>query len=128
MQSTVKHTESIRNSTSENILQRHLSSFKANDIEAMMADYTSESVLITPETSYSGLEEIKEFLIDLISHFPKQKSILEIDKIVINDDLAYIVWNGKTPSLDVPFATDTFIIKNGKILRQTFAGQLKSVG
>lgn len=128
MQSTVKNTESIRNSTSENILQRHLSSFKANDIEAMMADYTSESVLITPETSYSGLEEIKEFLIDLISHFPKQKSILEIDKIVINDDLAYIVWNGKTPSLDVPFATDTFIIKNGKILRQTFAGQLKSVG
>lgn len=127
-QSPVMNTDTNGNDTSRNILQRHLSSFQQNDLEALMADYSSESVLITPDSNYSGIEEINDFFTDLMAHFPKQKSILEIDKTVINDDLAYIVWHGKTPSLEVPFATDTFIIKNGKILRQTFAGQLKSIG
>ncbi|MBN8858042.1 MAG: hypothetical protein J0H29_06620 [Sphingobacteriales bacterium] len=51
-----------------------------------------------------------------------------MEKKVINDNLVCIVWHGRSPSLEVSFATDTFIIENGKILRQTFAGQLKPVG
>ncbi|MBI1341922.1 MAG: nuclear transport factor 2 family protein [Terrimonas sp.] len=122
------HAESSQNEMSQYVLLRHLSSFQENDLEALMEDYTSDSVLITPNTSYTGLEEIKEYFADLISHFPKQKSIVKIDKTVINDDLVYIVWHAKTPSLEVSFATDTFIIKKDKILRQTFAGQLTSIG
>jgi hypothetical protein len=128
MQSLGKHADTNHNDMSKNVLQRHLSSFQENNLEALMTDYTNESVLITPDKSYTGLEEIKGYFVDLVSHFPKQKSIVELDNTVVDDELVYIVWHAKTPSLDVPFATDTFIIKNGKILRQTFAGQLKSIG
>jgi hypothetical protein len=127
IQSTDKNKETTLSNTSRDLLQRHLSSFQDNNLEAVIADYTNESVLITQEASYTGPEEIKSFFTGLITHFPKQKSSFDLDKIVINDELIYIVWHGKTPSLDVPFATDTFIIKNGKILRQTFAGQLKFI-
>ena len=112
---------------SKNLLQRHLTFFVENNLEALMADYTNESVLITQDTRYTGIEEIKGYFVDLISHFPKQKSTIELDKTEISDDLAYIVWHGKSTSLEVLFATDTFIIKNGKIYRQTFAGQLKFI-
>lgn len=128
MQSIVKNAGTAGYSTSEAVLQNHLSSFMENNLNALMTDYTNDSILITPDTNYTGLEEIEGFFIDLMSHFPKKKSIVELDKTVIDDELVYIVWHGKTPSLEVSFATDTFIIKNSKILRQTFAGQLKSIG
>lgn len=44
--------------------------------------------------------------------------------MVIDNELAFIVWNGDSPVFDVPFATDTFVIVDGKIQKQTFAGVL----
>lgn len=126
-QSTGKTNGTTPNDVSKDILMRHLSSFRENDLQAVISDYTNESVLITQDAIYKGPDEIKVFFTGLIAQFPKQKSSFELDKVIVNDELVYIVWHGKTPSLDIPFATDTFIIKNGKILRQTFAGQLKSV-
>lgn len=125
MQTPGINAESTQNDMTRDLLQRHLESFQDNNLDALVSDYTNESVLITQDTSYKGVEEIKGFFAELIPHFPKQKSSFVLDKTVINDELVYIVWHGKTPSLDVPFATDTFIIKNGKIHQQTFAGELK---
>lgn len=110
------------------ILQRHLSSFLENNLEVFMSDFSNESVLITPEANYSGLAEIRGFFSNLMANFPMQKSTVELDHTVIMDELIYIVWHGKSPSLEVSFATDTFIIKNHKIWRQTFAGQIKNIG
>ncbi len=128
IQSPEKQTSIAQSDICRKILQRHLNAFRENDLEAIMADFTNKSELITHQTSYKGFEEIKSFFADLIPHFPTQQSSFELDKTVIKDDLVYIVWHGKTPSLEVSFATDTFIIKDGKIRQQTFAGQLKFIG
>jgi len=118
---------SILSDASKNLLVNHLNSFQDNDLETLMRDYTNESLLVTHDATFTGLEEIKTFFVHLISHFPKQKSSFELDKMVVNDGMAFIVWHAKTPSLDVPLGTDTFIIQDGKIHRQTFAGQLKFI-
>lgn len=110
--------------TSKNVLRSHLSSFLENDLAAVMSDYTDESILITQEKTYKGLQEIKLFFAGLITHFPNQKSSFDLDKLVVYDDFAYIVWHAKTPSIEVPLATDTYIINEGKIYRQTFTGQI----
>lgn len=128
IQSPDNNPKTAQNDVSRNLLQRHLNSFKENNLEELIADFTNESVLITPDASFTGLEEIKGFFANLISFFPTHKSSFELDKTVIHDELIYIVWHGKTPSLEVLYATDTIIIKNGKIHRQTFAGQLNSIG
>jgi hypothetical protein len=127
----MKNTIAINNTkyasqsdSSRSILMRHLNAFQDNDLQAVISDYTSESVLITPDAVYKGPEDIKTFFAALIAQFPKHQSSFELDKLVVDDDLIYIIWHGKTPVLDIPFATDTFIIKNGKIHQQTFAGQL----
>jgi predicted SnoaL-like aldol condensation-catalyzing enzyme len=112
---------------SRNIIMHHLISFQDNDLEAVMSDYMNESVLITQDGSYTGPEQIKAFFADLMKHFPKQKSSFTMDKVIVNDDLVYIVWHANTPSLEVSLGSDTFIIKNGKIYRQTFAGELKFI-
>jgi predicted SnoaL-like aldol condensation-catalyzing enzyme len=130
-QHTEQATNGIKKSSlsdaSENIVKRHLNSFLNNKLEVLMSDYTNESVLITQEGTYSGLEEIRHFFVGLSMHFPKQKSSIELDSLVAHNDLVYIVWHAKTPTLDVPIGSDTFIIKEGKIYRQTFAGQLNFI-
>lgn len=113
--------------SSRTVLLRHLSAFQDNNLEAVISDYTDESVLITPDSVYKGPEEIQAFFEVLIAQFPKHQSSFELDTLVVDDDLVYIIWHGKTPVLDIPFATDTFIIRNGKIHQQTFAGQLEQV-
>lgn len=113
---------------SGDIVQNHLGSFLEHDLEALMSDFTDESVLVTPEKTYTGLEEIRGYFAALMAQFPKQRSRIELDKTVISDDVAYIIWRGTSPGLEVSFATDTFVIKNGKIRKQTFAGQLKVTG
>ena len=89
-----------------------------------MDDYTEQSVLITQDAVFLGVKEIRRFFIDLLKHFPKHQSNFVLDKQVVDDELGFIVWHGATPSLEVPLGTDTFIVKKGKIHRQTFAGQL----
>jgi len=41
--------------------------------------------------------------------------------------MVYIVWHAKTPRLEVPIGSDTFVIKDGKIYQQTFVGQLNFI-
>lgn len=132
LEQTAQHEEPAANrnreitlsDASKNIVERHLNSFVSNDLDGVMADYTEESVMITQDATYTGIEEIKAFFVELNVHFPKQKSSFELGNLVAKDDLVFIVWNAKTPSLHVPIGSDTFIIKDGKISQQTFVGQL----
>jgi predicted SnoaL-like aldol condensation-catalyzing enzyme len=124
MKNSVQIKRPELNNATRDIVMHHLVSFQNNDLEALVADYTNESVLVTHDAIYSGQEEIRDFFAALMVHFPKQQSSFEMDKMVVYDELVYIVWHANTPSLDVPLGTDTFIIRDGKIDRQTFAGQL----
>jgi hypothetical protein len=122
-----KSTQSVLSDASKNLLMNHLNSFQDNNLETLMSDYTNESVLITEEATYTGLEEIELFFVELISHFPKQKSSFHLDKIIVNGGLAFITWHANTPTVDVPLGSDTFIFKNGKIYQQTFVGKLNYI-
>ena len=123
----MNNTQTLSPSTSEaskKIILNHLNSFQHNDLNAVMGDYTNDSVLITQDGTYKGLDAIKSFFIRLIIHFPKEKSSFDLDTLVIDDEFAYIVWHARTPSLTVPIGSDTFVIRNGKIYQQSFVGQL----
>ena len=116
-----------KSDASKNIILHHLSSFRDNDLQAVISDYTNESVLITEGGTYMGPEEIEGFFTDLMVHFPKQDSDFELDKLVAKDGMVYIIWHAKTPSLEVALGSDTFIVKDGKIFQQTFVGQMKFI-
>ena len=106
------------------VLTHHLEAFGANDLVAIMADYTEESILVTPDSTYTGLAAIESLFTGLFPIFPTEGTTLEMDNMVIDNELAYILWHADTPAMDVPIGTDTFIIVDGKIQKQTFAGLL----
>ena len=114
-------------SDTKNIILHHINSFIENDLDALLSDYTNESVLITRDMTYNGPKEIKDFFVSLVKHFPVQNSNFVLDKLVADGNLVFIIWHGKTPTIEVALGTDTFIIENRKIKQQTFAGQIKSL-
>jgi hypothetical protein len=43
----------------------------------------------------------------------------------IEGDHAYILWTAETADNSYEFATDTFVVRNGKIVAQSFAAKVK---
>ena len=104
------------------VLEHHWNTFKANDLEGVLVDYTDESVLIIPDTTLIGLAALRQHFAKVFTVFPKDSTTLQLNKSVVNQDVGYIIWEATAPTLKVSYGTDTFIIQNGKIVRQTFAG------
>ena len=113
---------SISEESTSKVLDHHWVAFGANDLEAVMADYTDESILITPEKTYKGLKEIRDNFVFAFTVFPKGKSTLKLRKSIVQQEVGYITWEATTPKMKKSFNTDTFIIHDGKIVRQTYAG------
>ncbi len=106
-------------------LQDHIHAFREGEIDALMADYSPNAVLFTPDAVLRGRDEIRGFFEDLLAAFPPG-STLDVTQKVIDDDLAYVVWTGESDTLRIPFATDTLLIRQGRIMRQTIAAQMEA--
>ena len=124
-QQPAQPTSSINEAKTQEVLDHHLKAFIGNDLDATMADYSEESVLVTPDATYRGLTEIRKGFEGAFAAFPKDSTTLTVTKTVVTQDMAYIVWNAKTPKFELSLGTDTFIIRDGKIVQQTYAGAVK---
>ena len=116
-------SKKVDEATTLAVFQHHSKALGENNLDEIMADYTEESVVITPDGTFSGLAEIRKAFVELVKAFPTKGSTFNVIKTAVKNDLFYIVWSAKTPVVEFNYATDTFIIQGGKILRQTFAGK-----
>jgi ketosteroid isomerase-like protein len=107
----------------EAVLSQHLQA-ASESVEAVMAHYVDESVLITHDATYRGRAEIGRFFADLLDGATKGfLGAFQMKRKEISGELAYIVWEAKPW---FAFATDTILVRDGKILFQTFAAQTAS--
>jgi hypothetical protein len=104
--------------STETVLQNHLRAAKVG-LDAIMQDYTDRSVLITHDATYRGLAEIRGFFTALFKQLPEGFfNDLRMHRQEIVGEVAYILWERQP---QIFRATDTFVVRNGKILVQTFA-------
>lgn len=112
--------------STEEVLARHWRDFQDGDISSILADYAPDAVLITPQATRKGHAEIRAGFTTLFAEiFPPKTSAVKLEKQVVEGELAFIVWSGSSPFYNAPFATDTFLIRDGKIVAQTFAAQME---
>ena len=103
----------------EGVLSHHLQMFGAADLDGIMSDYTESSVVIAPDRTYRGLEEIRSFFAGMFPMVtPEFMAAFKMIKQEVSGDTGYVAW-----SVDGFFAlgTDTLVVKEGKIAVQTFA-------
>ena len=107
--------------STEAVLQNHLRAAKVG-VDAIMQDYTDHSVLVTHDSTYRGLVEIRRFFTTLFKELPEGFfDALKMNRQEIVGEVAYILWE-RTPIISQ--ATDTFVVRNGKILVQTFTAAM----
>jgi hypothetical protein len=101
------------------IMDHHLQAFMARDVEEILADYDSASVMFTQQGPVTGIEALRTAFTGALKDVFTEE-VLKNFKMTRQDvvgDVGYIVWEvpGK-----LPLGTDTFVIRNGKIGAQTF--------
>jgi ubiquinone/menaquinone biosynthesis C-methylase UbiE len=109
----------------EEIVNNHLQAFARGDVDGLMADYAEEAIFFTPEGVLHGRAEIRRLFEQLLADFPPGSAV-EITQQLIEGETAYLVWRGESGKLKIPFATDTLLIRDGKIHIQTFAAQTEA--
>lgn len=104
----------------EQVINRHLAAFlEGRGVEAIVSDYHEDAVFLAPQAVYRGKAAIGEFFQGFLTNLPPGAcDDFQLERCEYTDDLAYIVWSVKGT---VPLGTDTFIVRDGKIVQQTFA-------
>jgi predicted SnoaL-like aldol condensation-catalyzing enzyme len=109
--------------TVEDVINHHLQALGQNELSELMDDYTDQSEVWTQNGIISGKEAISSFFSYAFTLFPKAKTSLEIKNMIVKGNKVYMVWTADSPVINVPFATDCFEVREGKIAWQTVAFQ-----
>jgi hypothetical protein len=112
--------------STQDVLTHHLDSFGKGDLDGIMADYTAASRIFTPNGLLRGPEAIRGLFVTLFAEFAKPGMSFEMLKQDVDGDTAYIVWKAETADNRYELGTDTFVVKDGKIVTQTFAGKISA--
>ncbi len=117
-------TDTDKTRQTEATLAHHLQAIGKGDIDAILSDYTEDSILFTPDGPVRGLDELRKFFEAFISNMPPgMMGAFKMVRQDIEGEIAYIVW---TAEPFVALGTDTFVVRDGKIIVQTFAAHMPS--
>lgn len=99
------------------VFAHHLGAF-TEGLDALVSDYSEDSQIFLTDQTITGLDGIRAFFDAFLKGI--QPGFWEAFKIVrqeVNGEVAYLVW--EAPPF-VAQATDTLLIRDGKIHVQTF--------
>jgi len=111
--------------TTTDVLDRHLKSFYEKDLDGVVADYSPEAMLFIPGNLLRGPAAIKPFFKAFFLEFAKPGASFSMQQRTVESDYAYILWSAETEDNTYEGATDTFFVRNGKIVVQSFAAKIK---
>jgi ketosteroid isomerase-like protein len=111
--------------TTTEVVQHHLLSFGARDLEGILSDYAPDAVLCVPDGALRGHEAIGGLFRVMLAEFGKPGAEFQLLQQLVDGDHAYIVWTARTADNVYELGTDTFVVRNGRIVFQSFAGLTK---
>ncbi len=108
--------------TTKAILDNHIAAFGRGDLDAIVADYAPDAVLFTPRGPLQGQAMIRPMFEAMLAEFAKPGASFALDYQSIVGEYAFILWHGETADNTYELATDTFQVRGGRIVMQSFAG------
>ena len=104
--------------STEATLAHHIQALREG-VDAVLSDYTAQSVLFTPNGPIRGLAGIRSFYEGFLGNSPPElMQAFTVTRQDVDGETAYILWRAAPY---IPLATDTFVIRDGKIVAQSFA-------
>lgn len=108
----------------EEVMDHHNDAFGNCDLEEVMKDYDDESVIMTPDGNFEGTDEIRPMFEGFFDEFDDPETTMDVSQFTIEDNVAYLVWEAETPDNVYEMGTDTFVIEDDIIKKQTYAAEV----
>ncbi len=102
----------------EIIFKHHLESILAKDVDGVLQGFAEDAVVFAPDGPIRGREQIRADVNEFLHHLtPKFLRDFKVGRQDIYGEVVYFTWSAGAA---FPLAAETFIIRNGKIMVQTF--------
>jgi ketosteroid isomerase-like protein len=109
------------------VIDHHLAALARGDVDEVVSDYTDESVLITANGVIKGCDAIRSGYTRILSTTFKPATYeFHIDSQRVDGEVCHLVWHTFGESADITLGTDTFLVRDGKILVQTYAAKVEA--
>src|SRR5262245_23152874 len=112
----------------KDILARHLKCFGEGDLKGILSDYAPGAVLFTPDGPLVGADSMRPLFQALLAEFGKPGAVFSMKQQFVEGDYAYILWTAETAENVYELGTDTFVMRDGKIVAQSFTGKITPKG
>ena len=106
--------------TTKEVIDQHLQSFSDKNLDRVLSDYTPDAVLFTPDQPLKGPDAMRPFFENLMTEFSRPGTSFSLLKEMYSNEYGYIAWVGETSANRYEGATDTFVVRDGKIVAQSF--------
>jgi ketosteroid isomerase-like protein len=114
--------------STKDVLDHHLKCFDDGDLEGILSDYAPGAVLFTQDGPLKGADAIRPLFQAMIAEFGKPGAAFRLKQQLVDGDYGYILWTAETADNVYELGTDTFIVRDGKIAAQSFAGKITPRG
>jgi ketosteroid isomerase-like protein len=108
----------------KDVLDRHLKSFGEGDLKGILSDYAPGAVLFTADGPLKGADAIRSLFQAMITEFGKPGAAFSMKQQFVEGEYAYILWSAETADNVYELGTDTFVVRDGKIVAQSFTGKI----
>ena len=108
------------------VLDRHIKCFGEGDLEGILSDYAPNAVLFTPQGPLRGIDEIRPFFQAMLTEFGKPGTTFSMKLRSVVSEFSYVVWTAETADNVYEMGTDTQVVRDGKIVAQSFAATIRS--
>ncbi len=114
--------------STKDVLDNHLKCFGEGDLKGILSDYAPGAVLFTPDGPLRGADAMRPLFQAMIGEFGRPGPAFSMKQQSIEGDYAYILWTAETADNVYELATDTFVVRDGKIQAQSFTGKITPKG
>ena len=110
--------------STRDVIDHHLRAFAERDLKGVLSDYAPDAVFFTQHGPLKGADAISPLFQALIAEFAKPGAAFSMKQQVVEGDYAYIRWTAETADNVYELGTDTFVVRDGKIVAQSFTGNV----
>ena len=110
--------------STKDVIDHHLRAFAERDLKGVLSDYAPDAVFFTPSGQLRGTDAIRPLFQALITEFAKPGAAFNLKQQFVEGAYAYILWAGETADHVYELGTDTFVVRDGRIVAQSFTGKI----
>lgn len=112
------------NSSAEAFAAARLANFGSGNIEALLAQYTDDATIISPMGVIDTAEGRRGMIEGIIGEFAQPGVTFELISQTAQGDIVQFVWSAVTNANVYDLGVETYVLKDGKAVYQTFAAKV----